>query len=215
MVKKHLNSIGSRIWRKISKAWKNMVQVPPMLSTLPIHPSPLLLNASQLALFLGPWGNGSPKVEMVGLFHEVGTTCTFQGEKQQGTIFFYANTPPFAWDPDRWKHLAKGYAILDHSTNFGRNPLSTGCSVSLEQWLSGTLIFLVITSAIGFIFGPLFTRTKSLHLCGQLAWSLWQSMIGGPTSHPSLFPHNAFFCLPNASELVKHKIWDCIQARKA
>ena len=40
-------------------------------------------------------------------------------------------------------------------------------------------------------------------------------MSGEPALPRSQFPSSVFFCLPNTSEPVKHKLWDCIQTRKA
>ena len=40
-------------------------------------------------------------------------------------------------------------------------------------------------------------------------------LSGGPALRQLQFPGNVFLCLPNASESVKHKFWDCIQARRA
>ena len=39
-------------------------------------------------------------------------------------------------------------------------------------------------------------------------------MSGGLALCRPQFPSKVFFCLPNTSKSVKHKIWDCIEARR-
>ena len=83
------------------------------------------------------------------------------------------------------------------------------------QQINGKVISQGTTGFIGHNCGIRCSRVRKPHLYGQI-WhkavviNEWRARIA-----PVSISKRCVFCLPNTSESVKHKFWDCIQARRA
>ena len=90
-----------------------------------------------------------------------------------------------------------------------------GTKVALERWTNDKVISWGTIGSNGLKCGTLFTLVRKPHSFGQFGIRRWRLMSGGHALRRPPSQNNVFFCLPGTSESVKHKFWDCIQARRA
>lgn len=85
----------------------------------------------------------------------------------------------------------------------------------LVRRTNGRGTFQEISGMIALKLGTHSIQAKRLRSCGLFGTTQWRLMDGGLASHRLLSLSSVYVCLPNTSESVKHKIWVCIQARRA
>ena len=160
-----------------------------------------------------------PEGELRGLFHKVKIIHTQRGPKREGEnkeqiSFFYGKSAALEWDPDRWR-WSDGGRFLVYTTKDGReaiskrNPDTTRAAHKWQGYLPGNYKFYWSQ-----VWDPLQAGKEAAFI-----WSIWHKAVAvnewrariAPVSISKQCP----FCLPNTSESVKHKFWDCIQARRA
>ena len=182
--------------------------------TLPI-PVPCF-KVGQHSRCLRAWEN--PQGEFEGFFHRVKIMYTHRGPKREGKreeiIFFYGKVATLEWDPDRWKWIDGG-KFLDYTTKDGRinilnrNPGTTRAGDKWQGYLPGNYRFHWLQ-----VWDPLRSGKEAAFM-----WSIWHKAVAvnewRARIAPASISKQCVFCLPNTSESVKHKFWDCIQARHA
>ena len=165
---------------------------------------------------LREWEN--PVGDMVGFFHKVKIIHTTRCPKKDGLReeirFFYGKMATLGWDPDRWR-WADGDQFLNYTTKLGREVLSSrdpGIPRVAEKWQG----YLPANYRYYWsqVWDPLRAGKEAAFL-----WSIWHKAVAvnewRAKIAPAFISKQCPFCLPNTSESVKHKFWDCIQARRA
>ena len=118
------------------------------------------------------------------------------------------------WDPDRWRWL-EGCCFLDYTMKSGRDYITKrtkGSNNATDKW-QGYLPrdYKFYWSQV---WDPLWARKEAAFM-----WSIWHKALAvnewRACIAPASISKQCIFCLPNTSESVKHKIWDCIQALRA
>ena len=159
-----------------------------------------------------------PLGEIEGYFHKVKIIRTKRGPTKEGEreeiIFFYGKLATLGWDPDRWRWIDGGH-FLDYTTKGGRDAIinqnagTTRAAVKWQGYLPGNYKFYWSQ-----IWDPLRAGKEAAFI-----WSIWHKAIAvnewRARIAPASISKQCVFCLPHTSESVKHKFWDCIQARRA
>ena len=165
---------------------------------------------------LREWEN--PVGDFVGVFHHVKIIHTTRGPKKEGVReeirFFYGKMATMGWDPDRWR-CADGDQFLNYTTKQGREILSSrdpGIPCVAEKWQG------YLPANYRFYWSQVWDPLRA----GKEAtfmWSIWHKVVAVNEWRAKIAPASISkqcpFCLPNTSESIKHKFWDCIQARRA
>ena len=117
-------------------------------------------------------------------------------------------------DPDRWRWIDGGH-FLDYTTKDGRdnilnrNPGTTRAADKWQGYLPGNYKFYWSQ-----VWDPMRSGKEATFILSiwhkAIAVNEWRARIA-----PASISKQCVLCLPNTSELVKHKFWDCIQARRA
>ena len=159
-----------------------------------------------------------PLGQVEGYFHKVKVIHTYRRLKKEGEreqiIFFYGNLATLGWDLDRWRWIDGGH-FLDYTTKDGRdsiinrNPNTTHAAEKWQGYLPGNYRFYWSQ-----VWNPLRSGKEAAFI-----WSIWHKAVAVNEWRARIAPASIskqfVFCLPNISESVKHKFWDCIQARRA
>jgi hypothetical protein len=159
-----------------------------------------------------------PLGEMEGFFHKVKIIHTNRGPKKEGEkepiIFFYGKLATLGWDPDRWRWIDGGY-FLDYTIKAGREAISNrnpGSTRARDKWQG------YLPSNYRFFWSQVWDPLRSGKEAAFM-WSIWHKAVAvnewRARIAPASISRQCVFCLPNTSESVKHKFWDCIQARRA
>ena len=161
-----------------------------------------------------------PEGEIEGHFHEVKIIYTNRGVKKEGeeereeVIFFYGKVATLSWDPDRWR-WGDGGRFLDYTTKKGGDILtsrSQGSSRVADKWQG------YLPGNYRFQWSQVWDSNRSSKEAAFI-WSIWHKAVAvnewRARIAPASISKQCIFCLPNTSESVKHKFWDCIQARRA
>ena len=116
--------------------------------------------------------------------------------------------------PDRWWWIDGGH-FFNYTTKSGiesfinRNPGSTRAADKWQGNLSGNCKFYWLQ-----VWDPLHSSKE-----GAFIWFIWHKAVAvnewrARIVHASI-SKQCVICLPNMTESVKHKFWDCVQARRA
>jgi hypothetical protein len=153
---------------------------------------------------------------MFGLFHKVKIIHTTKGPMKEGVRkeikFFYGKMANLGWDPDQWR-WATGSYFLDYTTKKGREVLSSrdpGIIRVAEKWQG----YLPANHKFYWsqVWDPLHAGKETTFM-----WSIWHKVVAVNEWRAQIrlasISKQCPFCLPNTSESVKHKFWDCIQVR--
>ena len=159
-----------------------------------------------------------PLGEIEGFFHEVKVIHTSRGpkreEKKEEVSFFYGKVATLGWDPDRWRWI-EGGRFLDYTTKDGREFITKrhlGTSRATEKWQG----YLPNNHRIYWsqVWDPMRAGKEAAFM-----WSIWHKAVAvnewRARIAPASISKQCVFCMPNTSESIKHKFWDCIQARRA
>ena len=159
-----------------------------------------------------------PRGEATGFYHKVKIIHTNRGPTVDGereeVVFFYGKLATLGWDPDRWRWIDGG-KFLNYTTKDGREAITNrnpGTSRAGDKWqgyLPGNYKFFWSQ-----VWDPLRSGKEAAFI-----WSIWHKAVAvnewRARIAPASISKQCIFCLPNTSESVKHKFWDCIQARRA
>ena len=159
-----------------------------------------------------------PRGEIEGYFHKIKVIHTNRGPKIEGKreeiIMFYGKLATLGWDPGRWRWVNGGH-VLDYTTKDGRDYIinrnldTTRAAEKWQGYLPGNYRFYWSQ-----VWDPMRFGKEAAFL-----WSIWHKAVAvnewRARIAPASISKQCVFCLPNTSELVKHKFWDCIQARRA
>ena len=165
---------------------------------------------------LREWENSVGEFE--GVFFEVKIIFTNRRPKKEGekneVMFFYSKEATPGWNPDRWRWVDGGH-FLDYTTKAGRdsiinrNPGTTRAADKWQGYLPGNYRF-----RWSQVWDPLRNGKEA-----AFSWSIWHKAVAvnewRARIAPASISKQCVFCMPNTSESVKHKFWDCIQARRA
>jgi hypothetical protein len=118
------------------------------------------------------------------------------------------------WDPNRWRWIDQG-RFLNYTTKDGResiinrNPCTTHATY---KWQGYSL------SNYRFHWSQVWDLLRSGKETAFM-WSIWHKVVDVDEWRvyiaPASISKQCVFYLLNTSESVKHKLWDCIQARRA
>ena len=129
-------------------------------------------------------------------------------------MFFYDKVATLGWDPDRWRWMDGG-CFFNYTIKYGRDsiinryPGNTGAADKWQGYLSDNYRFFWSQ-----MWDPLRSGKEATFM-----WSIWHNAVAVNEWRAKIastsISKQRVFCMPNTSELVKHKFWDCIQARRA
>jgi hypothetical protein len=180
------------------------------------HPLPVqCFTIGKHSRCLRTWEN--PSGRMNGSYHKVKIIRTNRGPTKDGVkeevVFFYGKVATLGWDPDRWR-WADGGHFLDYTTKAGRDSITnrtpdiTRAGDKWQGYLPGNYRFFWSQ-----VWDPLRSGKEAAFI-----WSIWHKAVAvnewRARIAPASISKQCIFCLPNTSESVKHKFWDCIQARR-
>jgi hypothetical protein len=118
------------------------------------------------------------------------------------------------WDPDRWR-WSEGCCFLDYTTKLGREFITKrmeGVNNAIDKWQG------YLPRNYKFYWSQIWDPLRAGKEVAFI-WSIWHKAVAinewRARIAPTSISKQCIFCLPNTSELVKHKFWDCIQAQRA
>jgi hypothetical protein len=117
------------------------------------------------------------------------------------------------WDLDHWR-WADGGHFFYYTTKAGRDSITnrspdiTRVGDKWQGYLPDNYRFLWSQ-----VWDPLHSGKEAVFI-----WSIWHKAVAvnewRARIAPASISKQCIFCLPNTSESVKHKFWDCIQAHR-
>ena len=160
----------------------------------------------------------NPTGEIIGFFNEVKiiytTRCSKNEDEEMEIIFFYGKTTTLCWDSDRW-HWKDSSHFLNYTSKIGkdsiinRNPRTIRAADKWQGYLSGTYRFYWSQ-----LWDPLRAGKES-----DFMWFIWHKVVTVNEWRTRIaqvsISKQCSFCLPNTNGFIKHKFWNCIQARRA
>lgn len=155
---------------------------------------------------------------MDGLFYEVRVIHTTRGQKQKGVkeeiTFLYGKMATLRWDPDRWRWV-EGSNFLDYTTKASREFISKrteGVNNVTDKWQGR------IPRNYKFYWSQIWDPLRAGKEAAFM-WSIWHKAVAVNEWRARIVPFSiskqCIFCLPYTCESVKHRFWECIQARRA
>ena len=134
-------------------------------------------------------------------------------EEKEYILFFYGKVASLEWDPDRWRWMDGG-RFLNYTTKDGMEVIrnrSPGATRAVDKWQG------FLPGNYRFYWSQIWDPQR-MGKEAAFIWSIWHKVVADNEWRariaPAAISKQCGFCPPLTSESIKHKFWDCIQARR-